>query len=127
MRWLTQLASVTGVVGVSFVVTLFASVVNYIWEEGIRAKTAASVIVYGIAVVIITSAGMFRVERIVTADQTVRVAAGLENYNLLLEDKSILAEYSGSDEEKTLQANADIITRRAKQAVQNESTLFSFS
>ena len=100
---------------------------NYIWEEGIRPKTAASVIVYGIAVVIITSAGMFRVERIVTADQTVRVAAGLENYNLLLEDKSIFAEYSGSDEEKTLQANADIITRRAKQAVQNESTLFSFS
>ena len=127
MRWLTQLASVTGVVGVSFGVTLFASGVNYIWEEGIRPKTAASVIVYGIAVVIITSAGMFRVERIVTAEQTVRVAAGLENYNLLLEDKSIFAEYSGSDEEKTLQANADIITRRAKQAVQNESTLFSFS
>ena len=123
---LMQLASVTGVVGVSFVVTLFASVVNYIWEEGIRAKTAASVIVYGVVVVIIISAGMFRVERIVTADQTVRIAAGVENFNLLLKDKSILAEYSGTDEEKMLQANADIITRRAKQAVQNESTLLVF-
>lgn len=123
---LMQVASVTGVVGVSFIVTLFASVVNYTWEKGIRKSTVISVIVYGIALVIIISAGMFRIERIVTADQTVRVAAGVENFNLLLEDKSILAKYSGTDEEKMLQANTDIITQRAKQAVQNESTLLVF-
>ncbi|MBQ9403607.1 MAG: hypothetical protein IJU15_01330 [Synergistaceae bacterium] len=74
---LMQLASVTGVVGVSFTVT-------------------------------------------------VRVAAGVENFNLLLEDKSILERYAGSDEEKMLQANVDIITERAKRAVQNESTLLVF-
>ena len=123
---LMQLASVTGVVGVSFTVTLFASVINYIWEEGIRKETVINVIVYGIAVVIIISAGMFRIEKIVTADQTVRVAAGVENFNQLLKDKSILAQYEGSDEEKMLHANVDLIAERAKLAVQNESTLLVF-
>ena len=42
------------------------------------------------------------------------------------EDKSILASYEGSDEEKTFQANVDIINQRAKQAVQNEATLLVF-
>ena len=123
---LMQVASVTGVVGVSFIVTLFASVVNYVWEEGIRKDTVANIIGYGIVVVIITSIGMSSVEKIATTDQTVRVAAGVENFNLLLEDKSILARYAGSDEEKMLQANVDIITERAKRAVQNESTLLVF-
>lgn len=36
---LMQVASVTGVVGVSFIVTLFASIVNYIWETGARKAT----------------------------------------------------------------------------------------
>ncbi len=123
---LMQVASVTGVVGVSFIVTLFASIVNYIWEEGASKGTLINVIGYGIAVVIITSIGMFTVEKITTTDQTVRVAAGIENFNLLQKDKSILAQYTGSDEEKMLQANIDIINERAKQAVQNESTLMVF-
>ena len=123
---LMQVASVTGVVGVSFIVTLFASVVNYVWEEGIRRETVTNVIGYGIALVVVISIGMFRIEKITTADQTVRVAAGVENFNLLLEDKSILAQYAGSDEEKMFQANADIITERAKRAVQNESSLLVF-
>ena len=123
---LMQVAGVTGVVGVSFIVTLFASVVNYVWEEGSRKGTLINVIGYGIALVIITGAGMFTVERITTADQTVRVAAGVENFNLLLEDKSILAKYSGSDEDKIFQANIDIITERAKRAVQNEAALLVF-
>ena len=123
---LMQVASVTGVVGVSFIVTLFASVVNYIWEEGIRRETVTNAVVYGIAVVVIISIGMFRIDKITTADQTVRVAASVENFNLLLQDKSILAKYSGSDKEKMFQANIAIITERAKQAVQNESTLLVF-
>ena len=118
---LMQVASVTGVVGVSFIVTLFASIVNYIWEEGARKDALINVIGYGIV-----SAGMFTVEKITTADKTVRVAAGVENFNLLLEDKSILAKYTGSDEEKMFQANIDIITERAKRAVQNESILLVF-
>ena len=123
---LMQIASVTGVVGVSFIVTLFASIINYIWEEGIRKDTVMNAVGYGILVVIITGIGMFTIERITTNDKTVRVAASVENFNLLLEDKSILARYNGSDEEKMFHANVDIITERAKQAVQNESTLLVF-
>ena len=123
---LMQVASVTGVVGVSFIVTLFASLVNYIWEKGIYKATVINAVCYGILLVIIISAGMFRVEKIITADKTVRVAAGIENYNLLFENQSILEKYSGSDDEKTFQANIDIIAERAKQAAQNEATLLVF-
>ena len=123
---LMQVASITGVVGVSFIVTLLASLVNYIWEEGARKSTVANISGYGIAVVIIMSIGMSSVETMTTTDQTVRVAAGVENFNLLLEDKSILERYTGSDEEKMIQANVDIITERAKRAVQNESSLLVF-
>ena len=38
---------------------------------------------------------MFSIGRIVTADQTVRVAAGMEDFNLLLQDESILAKSLG--------------------------------
>ena len=123
---LMQVASVTGVVGVSFIVTLFASVVNYIWEKGIRKGTLMNAVGYGIAVVIITGIGMITVEKITTTDQTVKVAASVENFNLLLEDKSILAKYNGSDEDKIFQAFVDIIRERAKQAVQNGATLLVF-
>lgn len=97
---LMQVASVTGVVGVSFIVTLFASVVNYIWEEGISTKTVMNAVGYGLVVVVITSIGMSYIETITTTDQTVRVAAGFENFHLLLEDKSILERYSGTEDEK---------------------------
>lgn len=123
---LMQIASVTGVVGVSFVVTLFASVANYIWEEGVRKDTVINAVAYGIFVVVITGIGMITVEKITTSDQTVKVAASVENFNLLLEDKSILARYDGSDEEKMFQANVDIIKQRAEQAARNEATLLVF-
>ena len=123
---LMQLASVTGVVGVSFVVTLFACVVNFIWEEGLRWDTVANAVGYGLVVVLITGIGMMRVEKITTTDQTVRVAAGVENFNTLEQDETIMARYSGTDEEKKFQANVDIIKKRAEQAVQNESTLLVF-
>lgn len=50
----------------------------------------------------------------------------MENTNLLIEDKSILAQYSGSDEEKLLQACFDIIKKRAAQAAQNGAVLLVF-
>ena len=123
---LMQIASVTGVVGVSFIVTLFASVVNYIWEKGLRKDTVMNAVGYGIVVVVISSIGMMTVEKITTTDQTVKVAAGVENVNLLLEDKSILAMYNGSEEEKMLQAYVDIIKKRAGQAVQNGAAMLVF-
>lgn len=123
---LMQFASVTGVVGVSFIVTLCACIVNYIWEEGLKMSTVVNLVVYGIVVVFITGIGMMQVEKITTIDQTVRVAASVENFNLLEKDETIKAEYSGTDEEKIFQANIDIITKRAEMAVQNESSLLVF-
>lgn len=123
---LMQVASITGVVGVSFIVTLFACIVNYIWEEGLRRDTVINMIVYGLVVVVITSIGMMNIEKITTTDQTVRVATSVENFNLLTGDPAILDQYEGTEDEKTFQANIDIITERARQAVQNESTLLVF-
>jgi len=123
---LTQVASITGAVGVSFIVTLFASIVNYIREEGLRKDTVVNVIGYGLIVAIMTSVGMMNIEMITTTDQTVRVATSVENFNLLLEDQSVLAQYEGTDEERMFQANVDIIAERAKQAVLNEATLLVF-
>ena len=123
---LMQVASVTGVVGVSFIVTLFASIVSYIWEEGVRKSTIVNAVGYGIVVVIITSIGMLTVEKITTTDKTVRIAAGVENTNLLVEKKEILDRFVGSEEERIFQASIYIIKERAKQAVQNESSLLVF-
>ena len=123
---LMQVASITGVVGVSFIVTLFACIVNYIWEEGLHKDIVINVIAYGLVVVVITSIGMMNIEKITTTDQTVRVATSVEDFNLLVSDQSILDQYEGTDEEKMFQANIDIISERARQAVQNESTLLVF-
>ena len=123
---LMQVASITGVVGVSFIVTLFACIVNYIWEEGLRRDTVINVIVYGLVVVVITGIGMMNIEKITTTDQTVRVATSVENFNLLTGDSSIMEQYEGTEEEKMFKVNIDIITERARQAVQNESTLLVF-
>ena len=123
---LMQVASVTGVVGVSFIVTSFASVANYIWEEGLRKATILYAVCYGVVVVAITGIGMTTIEKITTTDQTVKVAAGIEDLDLLLEDKSILAQYEGSDEEKLFQAFYDILNTSAKQAVQNGAALLVF-
>lgn len=123
---LMQFASITGVVGVSFIVTLFASVFNYIWEEGLRKSTVIHGIAYSLVVVIITGIGMFYVERITTSDQTVRVAAGIEDINLFGKDESILNRYEGTLEDRVVEASVDIIDVRAKQAVENDSTLLVF-
>ena len=93
-----QVASVTGVVGVSFIVTLFASVANYIWEEGIRKETLKIAVSYGIFAVVITGIGMITIEKITASCRTERVVASVENFNLLLEYESILARYEGKNE-----------------------------
>ena len=123
---LMQVASITGVVGVSFIVTLFACIVNYIWEEGLRKDTVVNVIAYGLLVVVISSIGMMNIEKITTTDQTIRVATSVEYFNLLLSDPSLMDQYEGTEEEKMFQANIDIIAERARQAVQNEANLLVF-
>lgn len=123
---LMQLASVTGVVGVSFIVTLCASAINYIWEDGVNKKTAISVVAYGVIVVLITGIGMSSVKRITTGDQTVRVAASVENTNLFVENIDIFKEYTGTAKEKIIKASFDIIEGRAKEAAYNGSSVLVF-
>ena len=121
---LMQVASVTGVVGVSFIVTLFASTVNYLWEEG-KSKGAirlATGYAAGLAVILIL--GGFVVPKLNTADQTIRVAASLENINTVTDD--ILDEYEGTDMEKRFQVSVDIVSARAKQAAVSGSKILVF-
>ena len=123
---LMQLASITGVVGVSFIVTLLASIVNYIWEDGLNRKTLINAVAYGIAIVLITGIGMSSIQKITTEDQTVRVATSIENTNLLAENPDILEKYDGTSMEKIVDACLDIIESRAKDAAYNESALLVF-
>ena len=121
-----QLASVTGVVGVSFVVTLCACAVNYIWEDGLNRKTAINAAVYGVVVVIITGIGMSSIQKITTGDQTVRVAASVDNVNRFAENMDILEEYDGTSMEKIIGASLDVIENRAKDAAYNGSSVLVF-
>lgn len=123
---LMQLASVTGVVGVSFIVTLCASVVNYMWEDGLNRKTAITAATYGIVVVLITGIGMSSIQKITTGDQTVRVAVSVDNSNYLAENKEILDEYEGTEVEKIVKASIDAIDENAKDATYNGSDILVF-
>ena len=123
---LMQFASITGVVGVSFIVTLCASVINYIWEDGANRKTVITATAYGMIVVIITGIGMSSIQKITTGDQTVRVATSVENTNLFAQNMDILDKYDGTSMEKILQASLDIIEGRAKDAAYNGSSVLIF-
>lgn len=123
---LMQLASVTGVVGVSFIVTLCASVVNYIWEDGLNKKTVINAVTYSIVVVMITGIGMGSIQKITTQDSTVRVATSVENTNFLAGNLGALEKYDGAAAEKIVKASLDIIEARAKDAVYNESSVLAF-
>ena len=123
---LMQLASVTGVVGVSFVVTLCASVVNYIWEERLNRNTVITALAYGIVVVMITGIGMSNIQKITTGDQTVRVAVSVDNSNYLAQNKEILEKYEGTELEKIVKASIDAIDQNAKDAAYNESNILVF-
>lgn len=123
---LMQLASVTGVVGVSFVVTLLASVINFLWEEGLNKKAIINATIYGIIVVLITGIGMGSITKITTGDKTVRVATSVYNTNYFLDDLSVLNEYEGNVTKKIVGASLDIIDECAKEAVYNGSTVLVF-
>lgn len=123
---LMQIASITGVVGVSFIVTFCASAVNYIWEDGPNKKTISNAVIYGIIVLLITGLGMNSIKKITTGDQTIRVASCVENVNLFAENISLLDKYDGTPMEKMIKASLDVIDKRAKDAVYNESTILVF-
>lgn len=122
---LMQVASVTGVVGVSFIVTLFACIVNYIWESELSISILLNAICYGIVVVIITGVGMININRITTGDKTIRVATCVDNLNMLGDEK-VREEFGEITEEKVLEASFKGISERAKEAVFNKSSILVF-
>jgi apolipoprotein N-acyltransferase len=73
---LLQLLSVTGLWGVTFLVTWFASVGNWIWEEGMdsrRVRTGA--VIYGAILLVVVLLGGVRLAVFPPSAQTVRIAS----------------------------------------------------
>lgn len=116
-----QLASITGVVGVSFVVTFLASIVNYIWEDGIKKSTLITGITYAVVVVVITGVGMANVNKvkITTLDKTMRVATAVDDMG------SHIVEFR-EDLEGFINLSHDIVSKRAKEAASNGSSVLVF-
>ena len=121
---LMQVASVTGVVGVSFIVTLFASTVNYLWEEGKSKGAVRQAAGYAAGLMLILMIGGYTVPKINAASKTLRVAAGFENVNLITDET--LANYEGTEADRIYQLSVDVLRTRAKQAAESGSALLVF-
>lgn len=123
---LMQLASITGVVGVSFIVTLCASIINLLLEEGFNKKTTTTAIIYGLVVILVTGIGMKSISKITTGDKTVRVATSVENFNSLIKNMNYLELYEGTPKEKLEKAALYVINERAKNATYNGASILVF-
>lgn len=119
---LMQVASVTGVVGVSFIVTFVASVVNYVWEEGLRKKFAfVFATVYIAFVIVVTGLGMESANKITTLDKTVRVATAVDDMGVHL------AEYiNDNNTEGFYKLSMETISKRASEAVGSGAAILVF-
>lgn len=74
-RPLLQLASVTGLWGIVFVLTWFASVANWFWEGGFNSATAGTgLAVFGIILAVVLIAGRVRLNHRPAATHSTRVA-----------------------------------------------------
>ncbi|UCG60896.1 MAG: hypothetical protein JSV52_11275 [Candidatus Zixiibacteriota bacterium] len=73
---LMQLASVTGIWGIVFVVTWFASVANWVWESGFsRERCKKTIAIYGTILVLIILLGGARLAIFPPDGDTVRIAS----------------------------------------------------
>jgi apolipoprotein N-acyltransferase len=73
---LLQLLSVTGLWGVTFLVTWFASVGNWIWEEGLDSRQARTgAVIYGAILLAVVLLGGVRLAVFPPSAQTVRIAS----------------------------------------------------
>lgn len=118
---LMQIASITGVVGVSFIVTSLASVVNYVLENGIRKSTLSVILIYAVFVIAVTGVGMANVNKgkISTLDKTVRVATAVDDMG------AHFSEYK-DNLEAFYDKSIEIISKRAREAVSNGSSILVF-
>lgn len=122
---LMQFASVTGVVGVSFMVTLFASIVNFIWEDKICKKTLINAIGYGIVIVVMISIGMHNITRITTNDETIRVATCVDNVNAMAKKLSEMQNVT-EIERTAIEDGLQTISLRAEQAKKEGAKILVF-
>lgn len=126
---LMQLASITGVVGVSFIVTLLASAVNYVWENDVKKFAVVNAAIYGIVVVAITSLGMWRVTTITTGDKTLRVASCVDNFNMLFDkefQEYAATHYTDDTAAMIMQTALEDIELRAEEAAGNGARILTF-
>jgi apolipoprotein N-acyltransferase len=73
---LMQLASVTGIWGIIFLMTWFASVVNWIWESNfLRIRCTKAISIYGTIFILVLLLGGARMALFAPDDNTVRIAS----------------------------------------------------
>lgn len=73
---LTQLVSITGLWGISFLIAWFASIVNWAWEEEFnREKIRTGVVLYGSLLLLVVLYGSVRLLTAPDATETVQVAS----------------------------------------------------
>ena len=118
---LMQVASVTGVVGVSFIVTMLASVINFSMENGIRKSTLSVILVYSVFVIAVTGVGMANVNKgkISTLDKTARVATAVDDMGARLKGYNNNYDTFYDDSMET-------ISKRAYEAAINASSILVF-
>ncbi len=81
---LMQLGAVTGIFGIWFMVAWFASVVNWMVENrNERRVYSKGVVIYAGALLMVVTFGVFRVNKDVVAEKSVKVAAVLSEMNIL--------------------------------------------
>jgi apolipoprotein N-acyltransferase len=79
LKGVLQLAAMTGLWGVSFLIAWLAPVVNTLWEEGCK-KAHRAVLVYGLCLSVVVLGGGLRFAIDAPASQTVRVAGVNESH-----------------------------------------------
>ncbi len=73
---LTQLVSVTGLWGITFLIAWFASIVNWVWEEEFNwGKSRTGIMVYGSILLLVVLYGSVRLLTAPDATETVQVAS----------------------------------------------------
>ncbi len=74
VTWLMQLAAVTGLWGIVFVSSWFASVANFVWEQGLRwRKISRVVLVYAGVLILVAAFGFGRLLLAPPAAQTAQI------------------------------------------------------
>jgi len=120
--FLMQLASVTGIWGISFLITWFAAVVNWAWAQNFEwRKIRRGAIAYASVAVIIFLFGVIRVNFYQPSSQSVLTASIVQARNVNKEltsctwtDAKAISSYSANDENNLLEKTEQAANAGAK-------------